>query len=137
MKLVRVTAIAMLVFLGVTALIGAAPLIIDPSGAMLRMPLSLLVHSPFSNFLIPGMILLVTGGLLSFLVLALVLLKVRRYGWWVALQGYVLFGWISIEVVMIHAIVWAHYVYWAVALVMIRCGWLLRNDPAKLAGHVE
>ncbi len=133
MKLIRWIAIATLIFLGVTALIGALPLIIDPSGALLRMPLSLLEHSPFSDYLIPGIILLVADGLLSFLVLIFVLRRVPRCGWWIALQGCVLFGWITIEVVMIRAVVWAHWVYWAVALVLIVCGWLLRDEGVKLA----
>ena len=135
MRLIRSIAIASLIFLGVTALIGAIPLIIDSSGALLRMPLSLLEPSPFSDYLIPGIILLVSDGLLDFLVLIFVLRRVSRYGWWVVLQGCVLFGWITIEVVMIRAVFWAHYVYWALALVMIWCGWLLRGDPAKPAAH--
>jgi hypothetical protein len=128
MKSVRAIAIAALIFLGVTSLIGAVPLILAPSGVMLRMPLSLLEHSPFTNFLIPGIILLTANGLLSFVVLALLLRRSALYAWWVVLQGCVLAGWITIEVAMIRAAIWAHYVYWAVALVMILCGWLLRND---------
>jgi hypothetical protein len=133
----RMVAIVTLILLGISALIGAIPLIIDPSGAMLRMPLSLLEHSPFSDYLIPGIILLVADGLLSFLVLISVLRRVPRCGWWVVLQGCVLFGWITIEVVMIRAVFWAHYVYWAVALVMVWCGWLLKDEGAKLAEPTE
>lgn len=131
MKLIRAIAVLALVFLGITALIGAIPLIIDPSGTILSMPLSLLEHSPFSDFLIPGVILLVAECMLSFLVLAMLLRKSSRYGWWVALQGCVLFGWITIQVMMIRLVVWAHYVYWAIALILVVCGWLLRNDGAS------
>lgn len=131
MKLVRMTAIATLIFLGVTALIGSVPLILDPSGAMLKMPLSLLEHSPFSSFLVPGIILMVANSLLSFFVLVLVLRRTRQYGWWLAGQGCVIGGWISIQVMMIRTVVWAHLVYWAIALILIVCGWLLRKDSAS------
>jgi hypothetical protein len=137
MKPIRMVAIATLVFLGIGALIGAIPLIIDPSGAILRMLLSLLEHSPFTDYLFPGIILLVAVGLLSMVVLVMLLRRSRRYGWWIALQGFVLLGWITIEVVMIRMLAWAHYLYWAVAAVLIVCGWLLRNDPAIPAAHGE
>jgi uncharacterized membrane protein len=133
MKSIRAVAIATLVFLGVTSLVGAVPLIMDPSGKMLTMPLSMLEHSPFSSFLIPGIILLVANALLSFWVLALVMRKKPLYACWTALQGCVLFGWITVEVIMIRAVVWAHYVYWAVALILILCGSFLRKDAPKAA----
>jgi hypothetical protein len=130
MKPVRVISIATLGFLAVTSLIGAVPLIIDPTGNMLSMPLSLLEHSPFRSFLIPGLILLFANGLLSFWVLAVVLRKTAQYPLCVVLQGCVLAGWITVQVVMIRTVVWAHYVYWAVALILIVGGWLLKNDTA-------
>src|SRR5579871_5771720 len=131
MKILRALAIATLVFLGVTSVIGGVQLIADSSGRMLQMPLSLLDHSPFSSFLIPGIILLTANGLLSIAVLALVLRKASRYGWWIALQGCVIGGWISIQVLLIRQLIWAHYVYWATALILILCGWLLRNATSS------
>ena len=130
MKLVRMVAIVMLFFLGITALLGSVPMIMDPSGAMLSIPLSLLEHSPFSNFLIPGVILLCANCLLSFFVLALALRKSSGYGWQIAVQGCVLAGWISVQVTMIRSVNGLHYLYWLVALILILCGWLLRNDAA-------
>jgi hypothetical protein len=127
MKLVRVAAIAALIFLGITSLVGAVPLIVDPSGKMLSMPLSLLEHSPFGSYLVPGMILLTANCLLSFAVLTLVLLNASHYGRWIVLQGCVLAGWITVQIAMIRTVIWAHYVYLAVAGVLILCGWLLRR----------
>ena len=128
MKIIRAVAIAALVFLGITSLVGAVPLIINPSGKMLSMPLSLLEHSPFRSFLIPGIILLAANCLLSFWVLSSVLRKASRYGLWIVLQGCVLAGWITLQIVMIRTLVWAHHVYLAIAAVLIFCGWLLRKD---------
>ncbi len=98
---------------------------------MLRMPLSLLEHSPFSSFLIPGILLLAANSLLSLFALALVLRRTTRYGWWIAAQGCVIGGWITVQVLMIRTVIWMHYVYWAIALILIVCGWLLRNEAAR------
>ena len=133
MKAVRAVAIAALVFLGMTSLAGAVPLIVDPSGKLFSKPLSLLEHSPFKSFLIPGIILLAANCLLSFVVLRLALRKAARYGQWIALQGCVLAGWITIQNAMIRVVIWAHYVYLAVAAVLVLCGWLLRNNTAEPA----
>jgi hypothetical protein len=133
MKAVRAVAIASLIFLGMTSLAGAVPLIVDPSGKLLSMPLSLLEHSPFRSFLIPGIILLIANCLLSFFVLKLMLRRISHYGRWIALQGCVLAGWILVQIVMIRMMIWAHHVYLALAAILILCGWLLRNDEAESA----
>ena len=131
MNAARAAAIAALFFVSATALVGSVPLIIDPSGRLLMMRLSLLEHSPFTSFLVPGIILLTANGLLSFTVLVLVLRKIDHYCWWIVLQGCVMAGWITIQVLMIRAVIWAHYVYWITALVLIGCGLMLRNQPAR------
>jgi len=68
-KTVRLLALITLGFLGVTSLMGPIPLILDPSGGMLHLPPDMLAHSPFHNFLIPGIMLLTANGFLSLAVL--------------------------------------------------------------------
>ena len=131
MKTIRIVAIVALVFLGITACIGAVPLILDPSGKILRMPLSLLEHSPFRSYLIPGLILFFGNGLLSALVLMLALRRTYGYGWWIVLQGCVITGWITTQILMIRMVIWAHYVYLAIGLELVVCGWLLRKEPLR------
>ena len=58
--------ISLLLFLGINALRGA--LIISPSGKLSgRMPVSILEHAPFTNFMLPGMILFLALGVLPIL----------------------------------------------------------------------
>jgi hypothetical protein len=128
MKLLRILALITLGFLGVTSIAGSIPMILDPSGSLLHMPLSLLAHSPFRNFLIPGIILLVTNGLVVIVVMAAAVRRVAGYGNLVAAQGVVIVGWISVEVIFLRTVVWAHYVYWAVGLILIVFGLVLRRD---------
>jgi hypothetical protein len=125
MKSLRVIVVVALLFLGLSSCAGGVPMIIDPTGGILKMPLSLLDHSPFHSFLIPGIILLVFNGILSLVITVAVLRNARNAGLWVGFQGCVLFGWITIEVIMIRAVAWPHFVYWITGLVLLACGWVL------------
>ena len=133
MKTVRVVALVALAFLAVGAVLGAVLLIENPSGSPMQISVNVLQHSPFHSFLIPGILLLVSSGLLGAIVFLMALFRCREYGSWVAFQGCVLFGWITIEVILLRTIVWLHYVYWGLALLLIACGWALRHEakPAK------
>lgn len=56
--------IFLILFLGLGAIGGGALLIISPSGKLLGgLPSSILVNSPFNDFLIPGIILFLVLGL--------------------------------------------------------------------------
>jgi hypothetical protein len=89
------------------------------------MPQSLLRHSPFRSYLIPRIILLLANGLLSLWVLWLTLRRHSGYGWWVAIQGCALLGWLVVEVAMLRLAVWPHYLYGAVALALVVTGLVL------------
>jgi hypothetical protein len=131
MKAVRKIAITALLFLGISSCVGGVPLILDPSGGILKMPLTLLHHSPFHSFLVPGLVLLFFNGILSVAIIVPVLRKAASAGLWVAFQGCVLFGWISIEVIMIRTLAWPHFLYWGVSLVLVLCGWALHRHQGK------
>jgi hypothetical protein len=48
--------------LAVSGLMGGGAFLLDPSGYLLQMPLSLLESSPFPNYLVPGIILFILLG---------------------------------------------------------------------------
>lgn len=54
----------LLAFQGLSGLGGGAILVIDPSGGLLGLPLSVLRRGPFADFLVPGVILLLVLGVL-------------------------------------------------------------------------
>jgi hypothetical protein len=122
MKLVRAIALTALGFLSVTSVVGAIPMIVNPHGKPWQMPQSFLVHSPFNSFLIPGIILLLANGVLSLFVLVETVRRRNGYGWWVALQGCVLCGWIGVEVAILRMAIWPHYFYGAIGLALIVAG---------------
>jgi len=130
MKSLRLLAIVLLSFVAAGAAVGAIPLILYPHQQPWRMPQNLLEHSPFSSFLIPGIILLVANGLLCLSVLAITIRRPPRYGWWIAAQGCILFGWIAIECVLIRMVIWPHYLYAAIGVALVIAGLALRGDRA-------
>jgi hypothetical protein len=52
-----------LAFLGLSATFGGIVLVVNPTGGLLGMPISLLRFSPFDDFLIPGLILGIVFGI--------------------------------------------------------------------------
>src|ERR1700690_3398401 len=91
------TLVVLLALLGVGAFAGGVALVSKPDGSVMKLPLSYLAGSPFSDFLIPGLILGGLFGVGSFVVAALCL---RR----VALSPYLAFAigcgqmiWITVE----------------------------------------
>jgi len=124
MRPVRIAAMTLLAFLGITALAGAFPMLLHPRGSTM-MPLSLLEHTPFHSFLIPAILLFTANGLLALGVLWLVWARRTNYGMWVAAQGCVLLGWLIVQVWMLRVVVWLHYFYGAIAVALIAVGFVL------------
>jgi hypothetical protein len=129
LRTARIVALVALAFLGLSAIVGAIPMLLHPAGEPWSMPQSLLRYSPFHSYLIPGIILLVANGLLSLWVLWLTVRRHSCYGWWVAAQGCVLLGWLIVEMVLLRLVVWPHYLYGAVALTLVAAGIALMRAP--------
>jgi len=64
MKLMKNILVCLLGFLSIGAFYGGILLIIKPDGSLFEMPIEILQNSPFKNFLIPGIILLFTFGII-------------------------------------------------------------------------
>ncbi len=61
-KFIRYALGLLQIFVGITAVIGGFGLVSDPSGTKMNIPLELLKNSPFTNYLVPGLILLIFIG---------------------------------------------------------------------------
>ncbi len=70
--------IFMHIFLGLNGLYGGITLVLAPDGSLLGMPMSQLKNAPFSNFLIPGILLLLFLGIYP---MAVAYSLLRRPGW--------------------------------------------------------
>jgi hypothetical protein len=131
MKEARIVAIVALVFLFLSGVVGAIPLIVNPGGEPWSMPQSLLKYSPFRSYLVPGIILLIANGLLTLWVLWMTVSRRPRFGWWVFVQGIVLLGWLIVEVALLRLVVWPHYMYGAVAIVLATSGIVIVRTNAS------
>ena len=126
--------ISLLIFLGLGALGGGALLIISPSGKLLGgLPLSILDHSPFHNFFVPGIILFLVLGLIPCL-LAVALIKKPAnkfaehfnffkdmyWGWSFSIYiAFALIIWIQVETIFIQGVGWLQTFYMLYAIPII------------------
>ena len=111
-------AIVLEIFLGLGALFGGSALVLAPDGHLLGMPTSLLGGSPFTSYLVPGIILFTVIGLGPLLAAAL---TVRRQAFApiaAVAVGLILVGWISIEMVVLAGL---GSLVWALSLVLGVC----------------
>lgn len=96
-----------------------------PDGSGLDMPLNLLEHTPFSNYLIPGIVLFVANGLLSLVIAFFVVAKSKHYIKLTILQGFILIGWIVVQMIMLQTVNYLHIIFGALGVLLVVSGILL------------
>ncbi len=122
-------------FVGIGAMAGGLAAILNPQEPM-GAPIELLQNSPFSNFLIPGIILFTVIGLGN--VISAITLRLRF-----KFQGYVsvvfsgaLVIWIIVQCIMINSIVFLHVLFFIIGLIQSVLSALIifeqRLFPSKL-----
>lgn len=102
-------------------------LIIDPSGKSMQFSLTLIENTPFTNYLIPGIILTVLVGLFSLVVGILIIKKYKHYPLLMILLAGILIGWLTIELIINIEFWWPemHISLYAMSLLLILTGgWL-------------
>lgn len=125
----------LLAVLGLGAIGGGGVLIISPNGKLIGMPLSMLNESPFTDFLIPGIILFSVLGLVPImLTFALLkkpaskladrfnLFKDMHWSWTYSIYiAFVLIFWIQIQMMFLSAVHWVHtfYMFFAVLIIFV------------------
>jgi len=114
-------------FIGLGAVAGGLGLVLEPSGANFGMPLEMLKYSPFSDFLIPGIVLLLVNGLGS-IAGCVSSFRLFYYAAEIALVlGAFLVSWIIIQVYWIHDFHLLHALYLSLGIIELILGYLLRN----------
>ncbi|MBS2031528.1 MAG: hypothetical protein JST54_26750 [Deltaproteobacteria bacterium] len=118
-------------FAGATALLGGLVLVASPSGALVHMTVSALQHSPFSSFLVPGLLLAgVVGG--SNLWAAIAHLRRSDFAGLLSfVSGSALTVWIVVEMLMLRTVHPFQLVYLALGLAIAARSW---RDVAALRG---
>ena len=133
MKTTRNILFILLAFLGLGALFGGSVFVISPTGKLFGMPLTMLDNSPFTDFLIPGIVLFIVLGVAPIgLIIALIkkpdykiaqffnFYKDMYWGWtYVIYIAFALIIWIQIEMTVLHAVHWSHSLYMFLAITIL------------------
>ncbi len=128
----RITAICLLLFNGVGAVYGGLNLAIYPDGSSIHLDPALLAHTPFHSYLIPGIVLFLSNGILSLAVLVTIITKRSGYYRYIVLQGVVLLGWLIVQMLLIRKIDVLHYVMGVTGIALVVCGLIIRNCNLNL-----
>jgi hypothetical protein len=105
-------------FQALRGLAGGIALVAAPDGSVMKMPVSSLEGSPFSDYLVPGLILLLVLGVVP-IVAAIVLLLRPRAGWSLAFAvGCGLIIWLVVEITII-PFSWLQPAYGVVAATIV------------------
>ncbi len=125
--------LSLLGFLSVGAIYGGVALMIKPDGSFFEMSIDILRNSPFKNFLIPGIILLFTFGLIPiYITYAIVkrpdsrffqkinLLYDYHFSWTFSIYiGFALIIWINVQTLFFNSVEIIHTVYSSLGILII------------------
>ncbi|RQG97907.1 hypothetical protein EA473_01555 [Natrarchaeobius chitinivorans] len=110
---------ACLLFLGISAIGGGGQFLLNPTGDIIGMPVDVLAGSPFTDFLLPGMILFTALGLFPLAVLY-GLYTERRWAWPAAIMvGIALIVWIVVQGLIVGFGHWLQWLYLSLGFVLI------------------
>lgn len=112
-------------FIGLGAVVGGGALILAPDGSILGLPLEALENSPFSTYLIPGVVLLAVNGIGSLVGSATSFTRRDSAGGIAVALGLFLVAWIVLQVYFLATIHWAHALYFALGVLEAGMGWRL------------
>ena len=131
----RIFSLVLLFLLGSSAIGGGWMLVNDPSGNSMHLSIELLSQTPFDNYLVPGVILLVTVGFLSIIVCILTIRQTQHYTLLLILQGCILFIWLTTEVILNKEFYYTlyHVPFYTISLILIAIGIRLRLSAAEVS----
>jgi hypothetical protein len=107
---------ALHVFVGIGAVFGGSAAIINPQDP-LGITVEALKYSPFSNFLIPGIILLTVIGLGNIISAIMFRFKSKYQGYISGIFSWALIIWIIVQCIMFRTVVFLHVLYFIIGLI--------------------
>jgi hypothetical protein len=126
---------ALQVFIGIGGVTGGFGLVTEPSGANLGFHVDLLSKSPFTDYLIPGIVLLVVigvgslaGGVLSFF-------RYRYAGLCAGALGAFLMIWIAVQVWWIGLTIWLQPLFFGLGVAELILGLMFWRTERLAKAH--
>lgn len=115
MRRVYLLLFALHVFVGIGAMFGGLAAIINPLEP-LGMPVEPLKNSPFSNYLIPGIILFSVLGIGNIISAVTIRFKWRFQGYISSVFSWALVIWIVVQCIMMNAVAFLHILFFTIGL---------------------
>jgi hypothetical protein len=135
-KVPRFIILFLLILNGLGAIFAGYCFIREPNGLLIGMDKSILVHSPFKDFLIPGLILFVFNGLTSLIVLWQLLRNATYLGYFLFIQGCLSCGWIIVQMIMLRSFNILQIIFGLIGFVFFATGYfLLKRNHSKSKGN--
>lgn len=128
----RILCSILLLLNGIGALYGGYSFIIDPSGKLLGANISWLEASPFTDFLIPGIILFIVLGVGSVVTAIFTIFHIRHYIYLLIAIGTGIIIWILTQIAMIQMLYFLQYIIGGIGLVVLICGLVLRRRETNV-----
>ena len=126
----KICLILLTAFVSLMAIAGGLLLIMDPEGGSLHLSASMLLNTPFRNYLLPGILLVVLVGGINGIALASQLMhSMSSYRWTIA-GAIVLLGWTGIQMLIFNGTSWLQILYLVTGLFMILLTWQVKGKWA-------
>jgi hypothetical protein len=124
-KTLNTIGIILLIITSLNALAAGYSMIVEPSGKDLGMSVETVLNfSPFTSFLIPGIILFTLIGLLSIVTLIAIIRRWNNFHLMLMAQGLIITGWIFFQVIFLREFNWMHFTIGSIGLFTIFWGYL-------------
>lgn len=130
----RLLAIALALFVTLTAAWGGVLLIADPTGGAMHLSLDLLTHAPFGSYLVPGLVLAGVVGGSHAVAAGLAALGHPRGHRALQVAGLLLGGWIVVQIALIRELHGFQFAYLGVAIAELVLG---AYHPARVRPGME
>jgi hypothetical protein len=134
MSMVHQLVLWLCVFTGLTAVAGGAALATS-RGDVNGPPLTLLEHTPFTSFLVPGLLLLLVIGVGSLAAAALEARRIENSEVAVSVAGAGLMVWIITQLALIRTVSWLQLLYFIVGAATLGCAIYLWRVRHRVAAH--
>lgn len=129
-------AVLLQVVIAVTAIPVGVMLIVQPDGNLMQMPVSWLEHTPFTSYLVPGVLLLGMNGIGQLVAAVLIVIRHPLAPWLTGGLGVALMAWIAFQLLTVEWM-WLQPVIGVIGLVegFVALFWLRRLGYLRLAGR--
>ena len=105
-------------------------MISNPDGSILNLSPGLLQGTPFKNYLVPGILLtVIVGGSNLLAVIYNIQRHPNRCNWAMA-SGLIISGWIIVQMILINAVHWLHFIYLSIGLLIMLMAYQLKGKWA-------